>query len=100
MKVCVLTVAPSPVLTALPSYFHVCFHPGLCPSHIWGSHSAIGSPSQKEKANDSTYQVLLLPQRCVYLKQVFQVKAADTQVNIRTEPPERNGQGSKGQRPG
>ena len=57
------------------------------------SHILIWSPG----ANVYTYQVLLLPQRRVYLKQVFQVKAADTQVNIYTE---RSIQGSKSQKAG
>lgn len=49
---------------------------GLCAHRE--SRIPIWSPGQGEKANDSTYQVLLPSQRCVYLKQVFQEKAANT----------------------
>lgn len=61
------------------------------------SHLLIRSPGQGERAYVYTYQVFLLPQRRVYLKQVFQVKAADTQVNIYTE---RSIQGSTSQKAG
>lgn len=70
-------------------------HLGLCAHRK--SHNLIWSPGQEERTNVSTYQVLLLPQRRVYLKQVFQVKAADTQVNVHTE---RSMQGSKSQKAG
>lgn len=66
----------TPVFLSLFTQICALHTSGLCAHRE--SQIPIWSPGQGEKANDSTYQVLLSSQRCVYLKQVFQEKAANT----------------------